>query len=416
MPKPRTLDATTVAIALASALSIAGANAQSVFYPKIPQAAASERYRLGAGVVLDYDSNLLRLPSRLSPADVGAGERSRGSLLTRALVEGAVSVPFSRQEFTARTQVARHWYLNYGYLDHVAANVDANLRWQAGNLLGGNVGYVYDRSLAGLVDFRASERNMRTTRTAFANGELVVHPRWRLYAGARHLTASVSAAALRPSDLRQTTGELGITYRASDPNFVRVLVGATRGEYPNRDAGGIFDNRFDQRDLAVEMRLALSSLSALSGRVGYTDRRHPIVAARDFRGPTGDLRLDWGWSGKSGLVAGLRREIGLYEDVDASYAVSDVLSLAPWWEIAAQVRLEFAYEHWVRRYPGDPQFVASALPQRRDTLDYARIGLRWTPLRALSMRAGYQWSTRESNRADLDFRDNLFFVSSEVGF
>lgn len=378
--------------------------------------AARDPYRLGVGVEQGFDSNLLRLPASVSPQSVGASKRPRGTAFTRGFLTADVDAPISRQHLIARANVSRTMFSEYGYLDHVAIDSEVGMRWELGNFLSGNIAYLYNRSLAGFADFRANERNLRTTNTMLGNLEYAFHPRWRAYTGVRGLTAQSTAEALKQSDLRQVTGEAGVTYRASGDNFVRFVAGVTRGDYPNRTDVALFDNRFNQNDYAIETRWALSSASFVRGRVAYTTRRYPNVPARDFSGPTGDLALNWGLTGKTGLVLGARREIGIFEDIDASYTVTDVYSIAPYWDITPKLRLDTAYERWTRRYPGDPQFVASGLPQRRDDLDFVKVGARWEPARALALRMGYQWSTRTVNRPDLDFRDNLVFVSGEARF
>lgn len=365
-----------------------------------------QEYQLSVGVDPAYDDNVLRLPSNVSPAQVGVGDRSRGSMIYRAYAAANAKVPVGRQEFEFNVIGNAYKVSEYSYLDYTALNGNAAWKWQAGERWSGVAFYEHVKAIAPFIDFTPVAQNLRTLDTARVTAEYWLHPSWRPYVGATWTDARSSYAPLQPGDTQIYAGDIGLKYQGAGENNIRGFVEYSRGEFPNRIAGDPFGTEYDQYDFGVDTLWFLTDRTNLYGKVAYTDRQYPGASNRDFNGPTGNLTFNWGLTGKTAVRFDLRREIGLWEDIATRYYITEVAGITPTWDITAALRLEASYEHWRRNYPTEG---VTALPEREDTLDFARVQVRWTPSRSWLLRLGYQWSTRDSNFPLVDFNDNLFF-------
>lgn len=373
----------------------------------------AQEYELAVGVDPAYDDNIMRLPSNVSPSQVGAGDRSRGSAIYRGYFSANAKVPVGRQEFELNLVGNAFKFSEYSYLDYNALNGSFAWRWQAGERWSGLAYYEHVKTIAPFIDFTPVVRNLRTYDMARVTAEYWLHPSWRPYVGASWTDATSSYEPAQPGDVRVYAGELGVKYQAAGDNNIRGVFTYSSGEYPNRIVGDPFGTEYSQYDVGVDMLWNFTDRSSLYGRVAYTDRQYSDASGRDFSGPTGNVVFNWGVTGKTAIRFDLRREIGLWEDLAGRYYVTTVAGITPVWDISAALRLEASYEHWWRSYPNEG---VTTLPEREDNLDFARVVLRWTPTRNWLLRVGYQWSQRDSNFPLADFRDNLYFATVQFAF
>lgn len=369
-------------------------------------------FTVGAGAA--YDDNLLRLPSDVSPSQVGVGDRPRGAWIGNAYARAAFDAPVSRQRFRGFVQGNAYRYSDYSYLNWQGIDFNGAWLWQAGNRWNGTLSFDQKQALSGLTDFRAVEQNILTTDIARANAEYWFHPRWRLTGGYTGTFSRNSADLLRGNDLNQNAYGLGFKFVSTQQNYAIFGARYTRGDYPGRELPTfISDNRFNQYDVGVDLSWALGGNAELLGNIAYTKRELPNVPNRDFSGPTGNLSLNWRITGKTGLNAGLFRGIGAVEDISANYIVTDWVRVAPYWFVTPKVRLDAWYRYERRDYQGDPGLIPG-LPQRDDRYNYLGVGAAWLPTRNWQVGLNYVFSTRSSNFPSADFNDNT--VSATVQF
>ena len=362
-----------------------------------------QEYQLAVGVDPAYDDNVLRLPSNVSPEQVGAGDRPRGSKIYRGYLAVNAKIPVGRQGVEVNLVGNAFKYPEYSYLDYTALNGAFTWRWQAGDRWSGVALYEHIKAIAPFIDFTPVVQNLRTFDTARVTAEYWLHPSWRPYVGATWTNASSSFALVERGDVEVYAGELGVKYQAAGDNNIRGVVSYSRGEYPNRIAGDPFGVQYSQYDVGLDMQWNFTDRTSLYGRVAHTERQYSDAPGRDFAGPTGNLAFNWGLTGKTAIRFDLRRE-----DLAGRYYVTEVAGVTPVWNITAVLRLEASYEHWRRTYPNGG---VTNLPAREDALDFARVMLRWAPARSWLFSLGYQWSTRDSNVTLGDVHDNFIVAT-----
>lgn len=371
-------------------------------------------FYVGGG--LTYDDNILRLPSNISPAQTGVGDRPRGSFIGNAFVRATTDLTPGRQRIRGYIQGNAFRYDDYSYLNWEGVDLGAAWLWQVGDRWNGNLSYDRLKFLSGLADLRALVQNLRTVQIARADAEYWLHPSWRLTGGYTYTTIDNSDAAIATTNLTENAFGLGFKYITTEKNWVVFGARYTDGDYPNRSVPTVIgDTGYDQYDIGIDVGWALGGNTDVAGRLAYTERRFPNLSQRDFSGPTGNIRADWRWTAKTGVAAVVRREIGGIEDVTANYILTSAVRAAPYWLVTERIRLEAFYEYQIRDYRGEPG-LAILGPQREDKYNFVGVNGTWTPTRNWQLGLGLVYSNRNSNIPNNDFDDLTAFLTLKWGF
>jgi exopolysaccharide biosynthesis operon protein EpsL len=372
-------------------------------------------FYVGGG--LTYDNNLLRLPGNISPAQTGVGDRPRGTWIGNAFVRATTDLTPGRQRIRGYIQGNAFRYDEYSYLNWQGVDLGAAWLWQFGDRWSGTLAYDRLKFLSGLADLRALVQNLRTVQIARAEGEYWLHPSWRLTGGYTRTEIENSDALIATTDLNENAFGVGFKYVSTERNYVVFGARYTEGDYPNRAAPSVIgDTSYDQYDAGVDVAWALGGNTDIAGRVAYTERKFPSLSQRDFAGPTGNVRVIWRATVRTGIVAQVRREIGGIEDVTANYILTSAVRVAPYWAVTERVRLEASYEYQVRDYRGEPGVAIGLLPQREDKYNFLGASAVWTPTRNWQLGLGLLYSTRRSNIPDNDFNDLAVSTTVRWGF
>lgn len=382
------------------------------------RAGEGEVLSLGAGVNVTYDDNLLRLPNGVNPAVVGAPTSSRSSLITNGFAKLILDVPISRQRVLADITLNNHRYSSgYSYLDFTGWAGSAQWLYQLGNYWKGDVYYRRTDQAAGFADYRNfATQNIQTSNVFGINTDYSLVRNWRLSGGANYTQARNSDFSARYSNLNQWWAEAGVKYESSQSNFLRGTVRYTAGQYPDRLVPtATVDTEFSQYDIALDGNWQVTAATRVYGRIAHTNRRFPNSAIRSFSGPTWRVQLDWTPTVKTGVNFLFRREIGATDDITATYILTQGPRVSPYWLISPKVRLDIYYDYLLRDYEGEP-VVLSGIPPIEDRYQYVGAGLTWTPATNWLFRAGYRYSTRNSNYPTRQFDDNSAFGTVQFLF
>ena len=372
-------------------------------------------FYVGGG--LTYDNNLLRLPSNISPAQTGVGDRPRGTFIGNGFVRATTDLTVSRQRVKGYIQANAFRYDDYSYLNWEGVDFGGAWLWQAGNRWSGNLSYDHLKFLSGLVDLRAFVQNLRTVQIARADAEYWLHPRWRLTGGYTGTFIANSDASIATTDLNENAFGLGFKLVSTDRNYIVFGGRYTDGNYPNRSQVTIVgDTGYTQYDAGVDVSWALGGNTEILGRLAYTQRDFPNLSQRDFSGPTGIVRLDWRPTGRTGVTAIVRREIGGIEDVTANFILTTAARIAPYWRVTERIRLEAWYEYEVRDYRGAPGVAAGIIQAPEDKYNFVGLNALWTPTRNWQLGLAVVYSTLSSNAPNNHFDDLSTTLTVRFGF
>jgi hypothetical protein len=249
-----------------------------------------------------------------------------------------------------------------------------------------------------------------------ADGEYWLHPDWRLTGGYVLTVIENSDAVIATTDLTENAFALGFKFVSTERNYVVFGVRYADGDYPNRSQPSVIgDTGYKQYGAGVDLAWALGGNTDVAGRLAYTERKFPNLSQRDFSGPTGNIRLNWRATVRTGILAIVRREIGGIEDVTANYILTSAIRVAPYWRITERIRLEGWYEYQDRDYRGEPGVALGLGPQRNDKYNFVGVNALWTPTRNWQLGLGLVYSNRNSNVPENDFDDLAVFTTLRWG-
>ncbi len=368
------------------------------------------------------DDNLYRLPD-LDPALMALlfptipPERQSDTVKMMSLGL-KLSKPISRQKVLLDLSVTESRYDNNPGLDNTGYNGRAALLWQLGNYWDGEVGYRRRRYLAGFADSRFLAKDLITAEHAIVTGGYRFHPRWRIAAELSTRSLEHSAPERRTINFESDGGAVSVTYRTPSDNSIGLEVRHNKGEYPNRQVNGLslFDNNFTENEANALVTWRLTGAMKLDATLGWTERNHDTLSARDFSGGTGKATATWDATGKFRIVLTGNRDIRSFEDTQTSYVLLNSVSLSPMWAILPKVMLQGDFIYETREYLGDPLAAVRDIPIREDTLKTARLGVTYSPFRYVDLGVTYERGERRSNRFATDFDYQSWFGTLRLRF
>jgi exopolysaccharide biosynthesis operon protein EpsL len=378
-----------------------------------------DRIRPSVGVVSNYYSNLFYVDDRI-PADLVPflknGQKSDWSYGLKAGLDA--DIPVSRQVFTLRSNVTQNNFATYDNLDNTSYNARGVWNWVAGSSWDGDVGVQHSDSLGSFVDTRGNVKNLRKTDQYFASAMYRVYYDWKLRAALSYLELQNSDPRFRAGNRNDTTYELGSRYYSKGgDNYVGLNFRAIDGVFPNRQVfpGATVDNSYRQYTVETVVDWRYSPVTFLEGAVGWTNRLHEQISARNFSGITGRVVWGYGISGATSLNTTLFREIGALETVTSNYILTQGIRFGPSWRYSEKLTLQANAGFSNRQFLGDPLIVLGA-PVRKDDVWTVSGSASWTPVYRAQVSGTVSYDTRTSNAILADYTAVTVFLSAQYTF
>lgn len=393
--------------------------AQGIYpaYPAEEQAPARPvQFFVSGG--LYHDSNLFRLSDGANTqALLGTSQRSDN--IRRFGVGLKADLPISRQHLLFDARVDDFHYSTFGFLDHSQYSASATWKWQAGSRWNGDLGYARQRFLSGFGLLQLPQKNLVTESHAYASVNRLLTPRWRArgaldrssydYSNLAAATGALSGATPVSALDRATSLTLGGDYLTPPGNSVGAQVKLTDGRYVNPPGVSGLDNRYRETEVSGVADWHATGKSRFIGRLGYTDRRHDQVSARNFHGVTARLDYDWITGAKTLLNFAGWRELEAVESSLASYALSEGLSFGPHWAPTFRTVVQ-AHLFRVRR-----DYLGSS-PERVDTVRGANVTFGYNPRRTMRFSLGLERGSQSSNIPNADYDYDLVSANARFSF
>ncbi len=367
-------------------------------------------YALGTTVAAD--DNLFRLPDATTPADVGLSSNQRSDTIVSAFADATGVFLLGRQSVRANLHYAVDRFDRQTQYNDTTARYGIDWDWTFAGGFDGRLGYQESQDATSLADYRGSERNVLTTRTAHAGTNYRPRPDRRVSLVLDHYVGSNSVAARDVSDYEVSSARLELAASSALAHELSLAVARTEGRYPNREivAYAPVDNSYAQSNVDVGAVYAPGSMTRIDARFGHAWRRYDEVSARNFDGPTWRVAIDWQPLGKVMLNTALSQELGAVDDYDRIYVSTRIERASLTYLASAKTSASLTMTKTHLRYRGDPNNALSNLlgsastPDREDDTDRYSASLRWEPVDRLS--AEYAWihSQRNSNRAGQEYR------------
>lgn len=379
------------------------------------------------GESVRYDDNLFRLSDGANTeAQLGTSQRSDTIFSTYAGV--TFDKLISRQVLHADLQLNNNRYNKFSALDYNGRQLGAGWDWQLGNHWKGILNFTQQRTQVDFGALSAADRGPRksvSTNSRFdAGGDFWFHPNYSVGGAFARTTLRFDDELRRANEYSANSYEVNGKFQPRTGNLIGIAYRITNGDYPNREPvtnpdGSIqqINNSFKQSDAEVNGNWQLTGQSKVSGRLGYTRREQDQLPARDFSGVTWRLAYDWMLEGKTSVSVVMRREIGATEDIDASYVVSEGISVAPTWYATSKISVSGSAGWTKRSYAGDSgTAVGAGVSQREDKVKFLGVAANYAALQSLKFGLGFRHETRDSNRPGIPYTDNQTYGSAQFSF
>ena len=366
-----------------------------------------------------HDDNLLRVPNG-SP---GFDNQREDSWWTREA--GLVfDKTYSRQRIALIAKLSKTSFDHFTQLDYDGKDLQGTWYWQLGNHLEGKAGASYQQVLAPYTDFLSSERNLRKTRTEFAEGTWRFHAAWQARAGYQRDKYEYDLSSQRFNNRTEDAYELELDYLARSDSTVGLVARRVEGEYPYpRQVGPFsFNDNFTQDELKLRVKWIASGATTIEGLAGHTRRKQPSFGAGTTSGLAGRVKATWQPHGKLTWNAAVWRDFAPLESTVVSYTLNKGASAGVQWDASAKIKVNADLIGERRNYnPRDGAGTTAQFANSGDLRDSIRTGtLRatWSPRPTVQVVAGLAHQARSGSvtLGTASFKSNSMTLSATVQF
>ncbi|QBE62533.1 XrtB/PEP-CTERM-associated polysaccharide biosynthesis outer membrane protein EpsL [Pseudoduganella lutea] len=327
-----------------------------------------------------YDDNLLRSPDN-APSEQRSdrARQAQGGIL--------IDRPFGRQKLTGRAKVSRVTFDHYSQLDYNAKDIGADLSWQLGNRLSGNLGASYVQSLTPFTDSQSDERNLRTQRNQTATGAWRFHPSWQLRGSFVRNEFDYELLTQRINNRTDDLAEIGVDHLAASGSRIGLVARHLRGKYksPRILSSTLIDDGYTQDELKLNVSWLYSGVTQVTVLAGYAKRKHESLAMRDSSGANGRVGVRWSPLGKVTFTADAWREFAAVESSLVTNSLNKGGSLGAIWTISAKLQATANVRHDTREFEQVPGVVFNG--DGGDRINGATAGVTWTPRQSMQVSA-----------------------------
>ena len=336
-----------------------------------------------ASLTATNDSNVYRLDDQ-QPA-IG----DRGDQYATLAVGFDSKIRSGQQQYLLSGEYSPTRYNNHSEIDYDGAKAAAVWHWNANELLGGNAGYRYSRTLRNFANQLAPRRvvELRTENRVFGSADRGLPGNWKF--GLRGSYADVNFSRTTALDIQRATGGATLSYVSRAGNTLGFDALVTHGDYKNSSV-----QDFDEYTIGPTLEWKFTVRTQLTGNMGYTERVYTNSSKPNYGNVTGRFTLTIADAGRGSLSASIWRELSNLGDEIADYAIVNGLSLDPAWTLSngLTARVHGSYEH------RDFQVTTGIASDRVDDVGNVSGFLDWPLGRHFKLSGGVTVERRSSTR------------------
>lgn len=369
---------------------------------------------------LSFDDNLFRLP-RSAPATAGGRGVVSDRFNTLSLGLDALW-RVGLQTISATGAVADNRFSKNDDLDNTSGDARLEWNWHLAGALSGTVGGDYHRRLADFANTQFYSRDIVTSDDYYAGVNFDVGPKWRIKGTIRNEHADHSNPDRTVDDYHARTGGVGLEYRVSDVDILGVDSHYTDVRFRQTAAPAIAgtDRDYDEKVMNAYINWMLGKVTAFDIGAGYVNRSYSRAslaagANRDFSGDVWHFNVTYQPDVQIGAKLKVWRDVRAYIDAESNYFVSRGASIGPTWSPVMRLLIEFEAGYEKQNFVG-PAMALDATTQRRDSICYEDLRIRYDLRPRLEGGLTYRHEHRDSNAPVYAFRDQLASASLQYSF
>jgi exopolysaccharide biosynthesis operon protein EpsL len=383
-------------------------------FAAIPAGAGpSDALHVYGGVAYGHDDNLLRVPE----GQPGFDNQLADSWWTR---EGGLifDKTYSRQRITLVGKLSKTSFDHFKQLDYDGKDLQANWAWQLGNHLEGRIGTTYQQVLAPYTDFSSSERNLRKTRTQYAEGAWRFHSAWRARAGYQQDKYTYEAVSNRYNNRTEDAYEFEVDYLPRSGSTVGLVARRVEGKYPypRPVSPTTFNDSFTQDELKARVKWLATGSTTIDALVGYTRREQPSFGTGKTSGVAGRINAIYQPRGKMTYKASVWRDFAPLESTVVSYTLNKGASIGAQWDATAKITVNADAIIERRNYAA--RQASAGYDDLTDSIRTAQLRATWQPRPTIQVQAGLAHQQRSGNATlgSGSFKSNSVTLNANAQF
>lgn len=366
-------------------------------------AAGERRLDIRPSVQLVYDDNVFRAPESFD-----LGNRSRDDMRVTPGVVADIAVPVGRQTLFLNGSVGYDFFANNSQLDRerIGLSGGANLRARS---CSSTITGRYNRQqtdfaniLATVAIPNADERRVFDVQLQCA-GAVGLAPS----VGFTRSVVRNSSTLFQPLDVNSNTFTAAVGYQRPSFGLLSLYGTYSTAEFPNRrfllpgETDPVTDG-IDSYSVGVSFERQIGSRITGSLSFGHTWVNPKLDQTVEFTGLSYSAGIDLRPGDALLLNLTAARTIDVQNIVAASYAITDLFSLAGTYQFSQRMSLNFGSRYQERRFRAAPQLegLPGFLLVPDDQLISATIGLGYDIGDRLRLTTGF---TQERRKSDLNF-------------
>ncbi len=360
--------------------------------------AQSSPYYIGVAQTITHESNLLRLRENQAPPP----GRSESDLISSTALVAGIDQSFGRQRLSGSASLRTNRYADNKEFNSSGYGLNLGLDWETILSLSGRVSFGADRSQRADLRDRFGQfivgGNAENSQRFGATGRIGLAGPLSLEAGVNWSNLSYESASASYAEFSQVGGSLGVRYRLGGATSVALALRSARTEYPN-----LLISQADPRDKRKSQNIdfnvvwAPSGASRLDATLSQGRTRYDQIAERDFDGITGALTYAWNPGGRLRGNLRLARDTGQTSDLatNAFSESTDTLRVAADYDVTGKIVASASVQYYRRVLDGADRFAQSV--RGNDNGQVLTLGLRWAPIRSLTVGCQGSYENRGSN-------------------
>ena len=331
---------------------------------------------------------------------------------------------FSLQRITADASIEPIKYMDFSRYDTVNWRAGLNWDWEVGRPLFGTFTLRATSLQTPFDSINFAQDNQQDIYLVRGLAGFRMTQSWSVFGAADYTRITNSAFFQTPADQNIVGFEGGLRYSPQTATEFDFFYRHTDGEYPNRqvfDSTGnllpaAIDNAYSQDALLVRASYIPSDAFRVTGVAGWTTRSYDNLDQRDFSGPTLGLDFRWAWTGTTSAVLSLVRTIDAAEYLTANYIDVRGIAFRPTYRATGKLYFDGLLSYFTRSYDGDPLFVITDAPVRKDKTVTAGVRMNYEFSRTITGFMDLRYEDRSSNYDVFDFNNTLFGVGVRATF
>jgi exopolysaccharide biosynthesis operon protein EpsL len=364
---------------------------------------------------LTTDDNVFRLAKDVNAQQV-IGSASLADTYRTTSAGLAVDAALRLQHLVASLTFNQSRYNRFSALDFNGRDLRASWLWQAGSAQHGELGISDTYTLASFAQVLGTKPDRLEVRQAFANGNFMLTPRWRLRGAVDRLEQYNSDPVQLVNDVNIDGAETAVSLVSGAGNTVGPFVRVERGWFPHPEPLGatLVDNGYRQYNAGVALDWTISPASHLLARGAQMSRHYQQLPQRDFDGQLGRVEYTWTPPGKLSLTAFAQRDVNPYELIHSSLVLVRGIGLRPAMRITTTLDLTADLEAATRRYLADPAQLLTLSAVRADRVRSAALQVSYHPSSRVAVQASLTHEDRSSNVAFGDYTAQVAWLSARL--